>query len=181
MTDLSDWEIADVRRNGQAMIEVIVALAAIVALLAALLQVASLNLAQTDTMTNARREVGLRALGEEATSANPDYIRYWQEGPDESRYSVDDVHTPAAPSLFENTIVNKAAATPADWQIMQEVPANRVAILHQAGDPSDRFGFVNGQDNKSVNVLPAVRSLLYNSESINVKSEVWLPHTRGIY
>jgi len=167
--------------SGQAMIELIVGLVAILALLAGLLQVASLTKTHTDTMVEARREAGELAMLDLELMMDPDYIRDWREGPDTKRYTRDDISTSADSVIFDDTIVEKASADSDGWEILREVPDNRLSRLHDNLDPVSCFGLVRGYDKKSVDLISAVQSLLYRADTIDVECEVWMTWTKGIY
>jgi len=173
-------------RAGQAVVEFLVGLVAVLVLFAALLQMASLNKAHTDTMVEARRQAGELAMlqlgpGLEIMS-DPDYILNWQEGPDGKRHTRDDRFSSASPAAFNAVIVDLAAPNAEGWTIIDSVPDNRLTGLHNDPDPVAGFGLVRGHHSVSdVPLLPAVQSLLYRAESIDVESEVWLTWTKGIY
>jgi len=167
------------------MVELMVGLVAVLALLAGLLQVAGLTRAHTDTMVEARREAGFRAMLDPGRAANvgttPDYIRDWRAGPDERRHTRDDRHTAGDPSAFQRVIAARAAPDPAGWQILDGIEGNRVSALYHSAVPAGVFGLVEGYDTQSVPVLPAVRALLYRADTVQVESRVWMTRTGGIY
>ena len=51
--------------------------------------------------------------------------------------------------------------------------------LIAAGIPA--LFLVKGQDSDSVDTFPLIRSLIYDKAAISVKSEAWVPWTKGIY
>jgi len=167
--------------NGQAMIELIVGLVAVLVLFAGLLQVVSLTQARTETMVSARREAGTRAVAANANRMTPDYIRHIQVGPDRSRYSADDANTSANPAQLRNVIINRAASDPSGWTVIDRVPNNAFSALHANPNPISDFGFLNGYDSRRVELIPTIRDLVYDADSITVESEVWMPWTRGMY
>ena len=171
-------------RSGQAMVELLVGLVVLVVLFAGLLQVASLSKTHNETMVVARRKAGALAMLEPSGgifTLSPDYIRDWHEGSDQKRHTKDDVFTDADPVLFENTIVEKAAGTPYEWQILDGAPTNGVVFLHGNINPESTFGLLKGHDSQNVLLLPGVRSLLYKADSIDVECDVWMTWTKGIY
>lgn len=172
-------------KSGQALVEFLVGIIAVLVLFAGLLQLSSLNKTHTDTMVAARREAGERAmlnLGNQMDIlTNPDYILDWEEGPDTSRHSHDDVSTSADPSLFQNEIMDNAVADPAHWNILDQLPGNDLSALRNSLTPSAEFGLVRGHDEETIALLPAVQHLLYSASSINVETEVWMTWTQGMY
>jgi hypothetical protein len=167
--------------SGQAMIELTVGLVALLALFAGLLQLAKLSIAQTDTLFSARREAGTRAMSTVAVSSAAEYIRYWEEGDDKKRYSVDDTHTEADGAAFSATVPARAARDNAAWNVMQRVPDNPVLTLRDSPAPATQFGLLEGKDSVTVPLLPVVQHLLYNADSIEIESKVWMPWAREIY
>jgi hypothetical protein len=96
--------------RGQAMIELIIGLVAVLALFAGLVQISTLAKAQNDTLADARRRVGLWAISDTTIADSPDYIRHWSDGPDGSPYTADDTFDRASAPAFQQIIVNRAVA-----------------------------------------------------------------------
>jgi hypothetical protein len=162
------------------MVELIVALVVILALAAGLLQVASLGRAHTEVMVDARREAGLLAMLEVIPLAAPDYIQDWDPGPDGKRLTRDDLPILGDDMAFDDVIVEKAAADDDAWAILSTV-SNSIPALRDHLDPVAVFGLVHGEESETVPLLPAVRSLLYQADSIDVRADVWMTRARGIY
>lgn len=168
-------------KNGQAMVEFIVGLVAVLVLFAGLLQVVSLTQARTETIVAARREAGQRAIAASANHMAPDYIRHVLEGPDRSRYSADDAHTLANPYLLQNVVISRAASDPSDWIVIDAAPNTALSDLRANPNPITDFGFLSGRDSRTIEVIPTIRDLVYDANSITVETEVWMPWTRGMY
>jgi hypothetical protein len=169
------------RTSGQAMIEVMAGLVALIVLIAGLLQVASLTRAQTDAMVEARQEAGTLALLEEPFSEFPDYIQDIQVGPDGRSYSHDDTTTDALPSEFNQDITERVTEQPSDWDVIDALPNSPLSSLHNAFTPATEFGLLKGDASETITLLPAVINLLYSADEITVESDVWMTWTRGIY
>lgn len=169
------------RRSGQAIIEFMVGIVAVILLIAGLLQVAGLATAHTRVLVESRRQSGELAMFDAEPLFIPDYIRDWREGDDGKRYTKDDEFVPATPQTFQETIINKAAADSVGWTAIDGVPNNRVTRIHNSGMPHAEFGFVRGYDSETVELLPAIQSLVYAADSIKVESESWMTWTKGIY
>lgn len=167
-------------RNGQAMIEFIVGIVAVLALFAGMLQLASLTRAQTDTMVNARRAAAERAMSDPAMLSYPDYIDSISLGADGSSYSADDEPELGDPAAFTAVTVDPSAEGPAAWALVDAVPGNRFSALRSSGSIHD-LQLVSGSDRRTVAVLPGVQHLLYDDDAITVESRVWMPWLRGIY
>lgn len=168
-------------RRGQAMLEFIVGLVAVLALFAGLLQIASLTKAQTDTMVTARRNAAALAMMDPSLLTAPDYIETITVGDDGSSYSVDDEREIADPSAFTAVTVVPSAASAADWALIDAVPGNQFSALKSSAVPMVELQMVDGSDRRTIPVLPAVQHLLYDADTITVESRVWMPWLRGIY
>jgi len=162
---------------GQALVEFVVALVAILVLFAGVLQIGLLTSTRTQTMIDAREEAGQNAIAPLSVSPVPDYIENWQAGSDTRRYSADDVFTTANAADFSGQLVTYGH--PEDLQSW--VPANLVSPLYQNPNPVSMFGLVSGDASETVPLLPAVTHLLYAADSIKIYSEVWLGWSQGIY
>jgi hypothetical protein len=176
---------ANRNRNGQALIEFIVGLVVVVVLFAGLMQLTTLTRLHTETMVQARREAGERAMsqigGSYQTASSAEYIKAVEEGDDGRPYSADDDIEKGNPFTFDEMIVSRAAENSLEWSILDNAPADEIADLHGNGDPASLFGLVRGDEDVSVPVISAVQSLLYDSDTIDIEVEVWMALTEGLY
>jgi hypothetical protein len=173
----------DADRSGQAAIELIVGLVAMLVLFAGLLQVSSLIKTHTDTMVQARTQAGEQAMLESPLLPVPRYIRDWVPGQDGQRHTPDDRWTPANADAFADTLVEQAVAEDMDWGLWQERDAkpNPVADMRSTVNQSAHFGLLRGHASSVTNLLPAIRHLVYNADTVEVSTEVWMTWTSGIY
>jgi hypothetical protein len=169
------------RKEGQAIVEFIVGLVVVLVLFAGLLQVASLAKAHTETMTEARRRAAIQATMDFDIPSTPDYILSRLPGADNKDYTRDDSFTPANAGDFENLIIEQAAENTAGWDLINSVPGNRVSTLRGSAAPVTQFGLVKGSDSESVDLLPAVQNLIYDAPHIELKCDVWMTQTKGLY
>jgi len=102
-------------------------------------------------------------------------------GDDERRHTRDDYTTSGDTLGFDGAIVGASSPDNDGWHIIQQAPGDQLSMLHGTPNPSQLFGLVEGQAEEDVPLLPAVRSLLYDADSIDVESRVWMTWTRGIY
>lgn len=167
--------------SGQAMVEFIIGLVAILSLFAFLVQFVSLSQAHLNTMAEARRQAGRLSLAGLPTPDAPGYIRSWDEGDDHSRHTRDDHFTRANQAEFVSDYVSTIAPGPAEQAVMASMPHNPIGDLRHAAAPVDSFGLFSRREQQNVNLLPGVRDLLYHAGSIEIESEVWLTSTYGIY
>jgi hypothetical protein len=163
------------------MLELMIGLVALMALVAGLLQVASLTRAQTDTMVEARAEAGRHSFGSLGISERPQYIREIDAAPDGRTYSYDDTRTTAGGGAFHDIIISQATSEPDQWTVLSDLHNTSFSELNNSGNPISVFGLIEGTASESVSLQPAVRSLLYRADLINIKSDVWTTWTRGVY
>ena len=169
-------------RRGQAIVEFVIGLVVVLVLLSGLLQIASLAMTHTHTMVAARLQAAQLAMMDADVVSSPAHILGWEAGPDLKTYTRDDYTTTQIdPSGFNNVIVENAAENPAGWNLINLAPTNRISELRGNGTPVAQFGLVKGSDQQSVPLLPAFQHLIYASPSINVKCDVWMTHTKGLY
>jgi len=163
------------------MTELMAGLVALVVLVAGLAQLISLTKIDTVAMRTARMEAGQDALNMVYQQGNPAFIRDWEEGGDEKSYTRDDEFTDGDSGRFRSAVVGRAGSTESDWATLGRVPNNRVSLMAGGQEPSEAFGLVRGHESVTTNLVPAVRSLLYRADSIEIESEVWMTWTTGIY
>jgi len=166
-------------RDGQALIELAVALVAILAILAALLQVGILSRVHLETMGEARNAAAQYAIGDSYQTMLPgaQMIRSWGAGGDGRCYSRDD--TPAAGSgqFLRDNVLRVARPD----QLNLYAPDNRFFNLYYNDPIVDEFEFVRATaESQPVPLLPVVRHLFYNAESITLESESITVWTKGI-
>lgn len=172
-------------RSGQALVELLVSLVCLLVVLGALLQFISLGKAQSDVMAKAREEAGALAMmptgGGAGIITGADYIRHWSPGSDASRHSADDSFSTASPSAFDSMIVERAAPVPADWAYINACAGNDLSAIRGSPAPAGQFSLLEGDEDRMVDVLPAVQHLLYDKPVIKVEGRCWMTWTRGIY
>ena len=163
------------------MTEFIVGFIAVIVLFVGLLQIASLARVETETMVNARRQAAEYALSDPASLSTPAFIKDVLIGDDGSSYSVDDTFTTTDPADFLAYIVEPSAPSATEWTIIDGVPSNQFTAIRSSSVPSYEFEMVRGMARDSVPLIPAVQKLIYAADSIEIKSEVWMPWLRDIY
>ncbi len=168
-------------RAGQAIAEFIVSLVAILVLAAGLLQLTALMVAQSRTMVKARKEAGIAAVQQVAASSDPDFIKDWEAGSDGVTYTADDTADQSVAATDFNNVFVEKASTDDGWIYIEDSPSDLISPMRALAAPSSFFGLVDGYDDETVSLLPAVQSLLYNKESIHVESRVWMTFCGGLY
>lgn len=168
-------------RAGQAIIEFVVGLVAVLAVAAGLLQIARLARAHTETLALAREEAARDAMSAgyvEPVSPAPRFIRDWSLGPDGAAYSRDDRIVPGSPGDISSLLIERAR--PDDLEDL--LPDNPVSPMSDPAAVMPGFYLVRGGARSDpIPLLPVVRRLLYNAPSITMEGEVYLIWTTGIY
>jgi hypothetical protein len=166
-------------RRGQALIEMTVALVAILAILAALLQIGLLSRVHLDTIGEARGNAAQYAISDTYQSMQPsaDMIQSWSEGDDGRRYSRDDAVALGSGQFLRQSVI--PVSRPAELQRL--VPGNRFFSLQNNDPVAEEFEFVRGTaESRPVPLLPVVRHLLYNAETIRLEAQAVTVWTKGI-
>ena len=168
-------------RHGQAMIEFVVGIVAVLVLFAGLLQIIELSTTRTDAMIEARCEVAQAAIGGADVRGTPSYLETWEDGADERNFSADDEPTIGNQGSFRSAILDKAAGNDDyAWQTLNDMP-NDVSDLRASDAPVSRFGLLRGQESVTISLIPAIRHLVYDAEEIEIECTVWFPALGGIF
>jgi len=164
---------------GQAMVEFAVALVAIIILVAAMLQIGSLTVQHTHTMTEARRLASQQAMNPATPliALDAQQIMDWNVGQDRHHYTPDDTAQGSSWMIVPDPVLS--AAHPDNLAIL--VPSNAVSALSGGGLPAEVCGLVKGAHAQQVDILPIIRRLVYDGAFITVESKTWLTWTEGIY
>ena len=170
---------------GQAIVEFVVGLVAVLVLVSAILQIGVLGREHTGAMADARALAGQYAMSPVYTEPTPGpyYIQDWREAADNVAYSRDDQPTAITADGVSSGLV--AHARPAD--LAAWVPGNAVSAMQEPSAVLPGFWLVHGVSPTrtvridSTNSIPAFRHLLYASDSIQLHGDVWMTWTKGIY
>lgn len=165
------------KRSGQALVELVVALVALIVIAAGLIQVSLLGVLRTRAMTEARREAGVKAMMDASSFAGPDYIADVEVGDDQTGYSRDDETSSGNVASFQAGVVRYSR--PDD--LGQLVSDNAFSALYNSSFPQLQFGLVDGESQESMELLPVIRTLLYQANEVEVEGKAWLTWTKGVY
>ncbi len=157
-------------RSGQAIVELVVALVAVMVLFAGLLQIGLLANAHTKVMTEARRLAGRNAIEGGVGGMAPQYIVNWDDGADGVSYSMDDRRLGGSAALFALMAGERAAR---GFSLANAVGPNALSDLAPYPD-TVLSGFQGGRSRATVPLLPVIRHLVYSADSIELCSEVWM-------
>jgi hypothetical protein len=148
-----------------------------------MVQLVSLTKAQTETMTEARENAAEDMMIDVDPLSFSDYIKDWQTGGDEKQITADDVHDTANPFDLQDRIVEKSASSPEEWAVLDALEDNQLSNLHGSAVPNSAFGLIEGraETREPIGMIPAVRHLFYNADSVDIECEAWMIWTKGIY
>lgn len=165
-------------RSGQALVEMIVGLVALLVIFAGLLQIARLGDEQTKVMLNARERSGSLAMGNSFFSDAPgaQFINDWRPGPDGKKHSVDDEIVAGSPTAATRAIVDPSKPNDLDTF----VPGNEVSKLNSQSILAG-FNICQGRD-KSPNITldPLIQHLIYGATSIRLQGDAFLVWSKNI-
>ncbi len=167
------------RRSGQAMAEMVVGLLSIMLLVAGLVQIGMLSRHHTATLLDARAEADAMAMRDNYMEhvPGPSYIQDWQEGVEGVRYTQKDEMQLGNPSEIKAGVLRHARPE----QLARHVYPQRVQSLQESVLLVEAFEFVRGHSRaEPVPLLPVIRRLVAQDESIRMEHEVWMPWARGL-
>ena len=166
-------------KKGQALVELITGLVGLLVLTAVLLQIGRIGLEHSQAMAEARGQAGAYAMDDTYTLALPEplLIYDWDEGPDTRRHSQDDQPILSnADALMDNILTH---THPSELSVAR--PGNAFSSIVNSEAWIEELHLVHGQaGTATIPLLPVVRSLIYNADSIQVDTDVWLTWTRGL-
>jgi hypothetical protein len=162
---------------GQAMIEFVVAIFAVVFLIAGIIQFAELAGAKGRLLLQLRGDAGPKALSTiPFLPDSPDYLRTWEEGDDAMRHTADDDRVRGqAGNVLQQQVVDRSVPAGASWLPLQEAVNRDIATLHETALPMTALGFLHTQEREVVELLPAMRTWIYGRDNVTVGAEIWLP------
>ena len=166
-------------RAGQAIVEMVVGLVAILVVFAGFLQLGRMAHEHTKIMMEARAEAGEFALAQTYAlqAPAPQYLYTWGVGDDGRRDSRDDKPMFA---LTKDVRDDLLAHSKPD-QLGGAVGENPVTRAYDDDALLDVFSLVHGrEESEDIPLYPVVRHLLYDADSIRLESDVWLSWARSI-
>lgn len=166
-------------RSGQALVEMVVGLVAILVLVAGLLQLGQLARAHTAALMEARAEAGAFAMSPTFAqqAPAPQYLYDWSAGEDGRTHSRDDRALYALSDDVRDDVLAHAKPGPLGGY----VGGNQVSAAYESEALLDSFRLVHGrEESEDLPLFPVVRTLLYDAESIRLEADVWLTWARAI-
>lgn len=166
-------------RGGQALLEFVVALVAILVLVCGLLLIGRLTRVQLNALNEARADAARLAMAELHTRRvpGPQFLFDWDVGPDRARHSRDDIPRPGDPTAVRLMILVHAKPD----ELAVRVPNNPISNLMNLYPLIDGYALVHGRaEPRSVPLLPVMRHLIYNAEAIDIGADAWLVWTQRL-
>ncbi len=163
-------------RVGQALMEFVVALVAVVVIVAALLQVTALSRERLRTIQEARARVATMSLSDSYATMTPaaNLLAGWTEGSDGRPMSADDQALATTADSIRGDILEIARPE----ALAALIPTNPVTRAMWEDPLTEAFGLVRGTARSDpVELMPVVRNLLYRADDIRVEGDatgVWL-------
>ena len=130
-------------RAGQALIEMTIALVAMIVVVAGLIQISRLGRVRIDTLNEARAAAAGMMMSDQYLSVPPNshYLADWTRGNDNSPYSADDEMIGASSESVKFQILAKARPS----QLSIEVPGNAISAAMNRDPMADEFRFVHAE------------------------------------
>ncbi|MCL1888072.1 MAG: hypothetical protein FWF96_04290 [Kiritimatiellaeota bacterium] len=182
----------DANRRGQAAVEFVIAIIALLLIVTGGVYLIHLNTAQRDMAETLRGKVGVAALQEGIiVSSEPvDYIRGWNVG-DDGRPETADDKPDMGSALVLNTIADHGTAREAaDWDRVEDLFTRYQSdkkrfqpflVLHRNPMSMSNFEFVHFSDEREVDVEPFLLNFITDKDSVMVRHGVVLPSCSNLY
>ncbi len=172
------------KRDGQAMVEFVVALVAVLFVAAGLLLVASLIRADTATFVEATGEAVSRSMSMGlAASFSP--IADWEPGRDGMRHTKDDRARPGNWGRVRRGIT-VFTAPDGDWSGTRRLDGasahyDDIVNVHDGVLSGSTMRFMRGYSAQSVETLPVLQVVMGLPPTLTLRNETWMPATGGLY
>ena len=165
-------------KAGQAMVEFVVAILAIVIIIAGFFQLMEIVGTRGKILRSIRGEAGKKALSPGLLIDRPDYIRDWKEGEDELRHTADDKADTGSISVTLGAgVVEHSVPNSGDWSYLDNAVNSDLASL-RGGLSATALGLVHEKETEKVELMPAMRDWIIRKEYVLVGSELWMPRLK---
>ncbi len=165
-------------RAGQAMVEFVIAILAVVIVVAGFFQLMEIVGERGKILRSIRGETGKKALSPGLLLDRPDYIREWKEGKDEFRHTADDESEDGSISVTLGAgVVEHSVPGAADWTYLDNAVNADLASL-RGGLSAAALGLVHEKETEKIELMPAMRNWIIGKEYVIVGSELWMPRLK---
>lgn len=169
------------RENGQAMVEFVVGLIALLAVAVGILAVAALSRADTESFSAAQEEAVRRSMGHGTTDPfSP--VADVSAGPDGLPLTKDDETERGSLSRIRS-IAGHAKPSASPWPLRPDGAApdhDAIATVARGGEGDALFSMRAGRGEADAELPPAAKPLFGLEPAATLHNEVWLPQTGGV-
>ncbi len=164
-------------RSGSALLEFVIALVPILLLVAGLLQLGTLSDRWVRTYNEARGEAAALAMSDTFSSSAVSLVSTVEAGRDGAGYSADDQRNAGSAALPRAGILQHARPE----ALMSLAPGNPISAAALSDPLAEQLRLVRGSARSDpVPLLPVVRHLLYQADSIRIENDATLTWTKGL-
>jgi len=167
-------------KSGQALTEFCVCLIAILTVIGGIFQLGRLGLARTEARVEATNSATYRSmLASDVTGLSiPRYIDRMSDGTDDRTYSEDDYSIGGN----EQRAYDELIGTSRPELLRAYAPDNDFAEMGDSFEMMIGMGLVRGTGSEyGIAVLPIVRRLIMNNNSVDIRVDAWMVRTGEIY
>jgi len=167
-------------KSGQAAVEFCIGVVAMLVVIGGAFQLGRLGLARTDARVEATRVATSRSMLPEAflTTDLTNYLQGMREGPDGSKYSLDD-----EPNTGNANEAYVTLLEPNHPEILQGYASgNDLAGIEDTYTLMTSMGLVQGGGMElNIPVLPVMRRLFFQHDTVDIQMSVWMVRTGDLY
>ena len=165
-------------RLGQAVVELVVAMLAILVIVGGLLQLVLLAHADTETMAEATAKASDAAASEGSFADTFSAIRDWEAGRDNLLLTPDDREVGGSLAHPRNDIASRTAPA-GDWAALDDATHTDIRSFAERGSTA-AFGFVHARAERDVEVLP-LSGPLFGLHQATSGNDVWMVKVNDLY
>ncbi len=169
---------APVGRSGQAVVELVVAMLAILVIVGGLLQLVLLAHADTETMAEATAQASDAAASKGSFADTFSAIRDWEAGRDNLLLTPDDREVGGSLAHPRNDIASRTAPA-GDWSALDDATHTDIRSFAERGSTA-AFGFVHARAERDVEVLP-LSGPLFGLHQATTGNDVWMVKVNDLY
>ncbi len=163
---------------GQAIVELVIALFAILVIVGGLLQLVILAHADTETMAEATATASDAASTAGSFSDSFSAVRDWEPGTDGMVLTRDDRKVGGSLSRPRHDIAARTAPG-GDWSALDDATRTDIRSFAER-DSSAAFGFVHARSERDVDVLP-LAGPLFGIRNASTGNDVWMVKVNDLY
>ncbi|GEM_PF-789735 len=168
-------------KRGQAVVEFCVGIVCMLIVIGGILQLGKMGIARTDARVQATARATSRSMMSQDEAGGlslPPYLRRISEGGDSYSYSEDDVKIGGD----EQALYDRVARKMHPDSVGLYAPGSDVAGMSDPTEMMLGMGLVQGLGYElNIPVLPIVRKLIMDDNSVDIQVQVWMTRTGEMY